>query len=174
MLTLLSQDRWIRMQGEVDHLKAVTSGKWLQDGTAWQSYVTAIATVVACLGAALASHVSQFGKILLICLLTGSSGLVAIAKTSTDVLQMHGFLVKVPRRDEYGRRLGVAHELIVKSGRSDWAVRIRKVLCRVTRELPRLSCAVWETRSLDLREDYLGTCVRLELNGPDVAALTRK
>ena len=44
LLILLSQDRWIRLQGPVDALKAVTAGQWLRDTTFWESSLTAIAT----------------------------------------------------------------------------------------------------------------------------------
>ncbi|KAF2462621.1 uncharacterized protein BDR25DRAFT_248480 [Lindgomyces ingoldianus] len=132
LLILLSQDRWIRMKGLVDHLKAVTSGQWLRDESTFESRVTAIATVTVYLAAALASNIHQFGKILLLALLIGSVGLLAIANTSTDELQMHGHLVKVAAQPKaYKRRLDLANDLITETGRDDWAVRMGMIVKNV-------------------------------------------
>ncbi|EKG18445.1 hypothetical protein MPH_04247 [Macrophomina phaseolina MS6] len=110
LLILLSQDRWICMKGLVDDLKAVTSGQWLRDPTNVESWVTAFATVIVYLDAALASNVTQAGKILLLALLIGSVGLLAIANASTDQLQMRGCVVKVQgERKAYDRRLDLIH-----------------------------------------------------------------
>lgn len=129
LLILLSQDRWIRMKGDVNHLKAVTSGQWLRDETTLESRFTAVATVIVYLGAALASNIEQFGKLLLICLLIGSVGLLAVANTATNELQMHGHLVKVVGQPKlYKRRLDLANELIAETKRDDWAVRMGMII----------------------------------------------
>ena len=129
LLILLSQDRWIRMKGCVDHLKAVTSGQWLRDETTLESRITAIATLIVYLGAALASNVQQFGKILLVALLIGSVGLLAVANTSTNKLQMHGYSIRVVGRPKpYERRLDLATELIEETKRDDWAVRMGMIV----------------------------------------------
>lgn len=125
LLILLSQDRWIRLRGAVDHLKAVTSGQWLQDMTFFESCVTAVATVLVYLDAALASNTSQTGQIAILVLLIASAGLLAIANETTTVFQMHGNLMRVEgKRRTYGRRLEMAEELIEEIGRQDWAVRL--------------------------------------------------
>ncbi len=41
LLVLLTQDRWVRMRGYVDDLKAVTSGQWLQDENTFEGWVNA-------------------------------------------------------------------------------------------------------------------------------------
>jgi hypothetical protein len=129
LLILLSQDRWIRMQGLVDDLKTVTSGRWLDDETTRESWGTAMATVLVYLDAALASNIQQLGKILLLSLLIGSAGLLALVNTATDELQMHNCLVKVSgERKKYGRRLHLAEELIKETGRDDWAVRMGMIV----------------------------------------------
>lgn len=129
LLILLSQDRWIRMKGYVDHLKAVTSGQWLRDETTLESRITAIATVIVYLGAALATNIQEFGKILLLALLIGSVGLLGVANTSTDKLQMHGHLIKVVGQPKlYKRRLDLAMELIAETKRDDWAVRMGMII----------------------------------------------
>jgi hypothetical protein len=129
LLVLLSQDRWIRIRGAVDDLKAVTSGQWLRDMTFAESSVSAIASVLVYLDAALASNVTQLGKVLLLVLLIGSAGLLAIANERTGVLQMHGHIIKVagpPKK--YNRRLEMAKQLIKESGREDWAVRLGMIV----------------------------------------------
>ncbi|KAH7065561.1 hypothetical protein B0J12DRAFT_723527 [Macrophomina phaseolina] len=125
LLILLSQDRWIRMKGLVDDLKAVTSGQWLRDPTNVESWVTAFATIIVYLDAALASNVTQAGKILLLALLIGSVGLLAIANASTDQLQMRGCVVKVQgERKAYDRRLDLIRELMDETEKHDWATRM--------------------------------------------------
>jgi len=125
LLVLLSQDRWIRMRGAVDDLKAVTSGQWLRDPTFIESSVSAFATLLVYLDAALASNVSQLGKVLLLVLLVSSAALLSIANVRTDELQMHGYIVEVNgSRRKYERRLQMAEELIKESGRDDWAVQL--------------------------------------------------
>ena len=104
VLILLSQDRWIRMRGAVDDVKKVMSGQWLRDEKQFESWITALATVLVYLGAALAGSAQQLGKILLICLLVGSVRLLAVANVKTTELQIHGNTVKVVgERKKYGR-----------------------------------------------------------------------
>lgn len=125
LLVLLSQDRWVRIKGEVDHLKAVTSGQWLRDQDMIESWATALATFVVYLAAALVSNATQFGKILVLALLGGSVGLLAVANSLTKFLMMHGYIIKpVGERRKYARRLDLAEELVQETGRDDWAVRM--------------------------------------------------
>ncbi len=132
LLVLLSQDRWVRMRGAVDDLKAVTAGQWLRDRTFFEDSVTALATVLVYLDAALASNVSQTGKVLLLLLLVSSAGLLAIANGRTEDLQMHGNIIKVDGlRKKYNRRLELAEELIRETGRSDWAARLGMIVPKV-------------------------------------------
>ncbi|KAK6518739.1 hypothetical protein TWF506_005878 [Arthrobotrys conoides] len=123
LLILLSQDRWVRMKGKVNDLKAVTSGQWLRREHAVESWFTAIATVTVYLVAALAGNVEQFGKIILLCLFIGSAGLLALANTTTKQLHMHGCVLSVVGEPKsYGRRKYLTDELIAETGRDDWAV----------------------------------------------------
>lgn len=129
LLVLLSQDRWIRLQGAVDDLKAVTSGQWMSEPNFCEGAVSALATVLVYLDAAFASNVTILGKILLLVLLIASAGLLAITNERTDVLQMHGRVLKIKgNRKPYGRRLDMSKDLIKQSGRKDWAVRLGMVV----------------------------------------------
>ncbi|EME89023.1 uncharacterized protein MYCFIDRAFT_25251 [Pseudocercospora fijiensis CIRAD86] len=128
LLVLLSQDRWIRLQGDVDDLKAVTSGQWLREPTFFESSLVGFATLLVYLDAALAGNAAQTSKLLLLILLFGSGGLLGIANECTEVLQMHGRLIEVTGLPKaYPRRLALAEELILKTGRKDWAVRVGMV-----------------------------------------------
>ncbi|KAI9923906.1 hypothetical protein ASPWEDRAFT_26394 [Aspergillus wentii DTO 134E9] len=125
LLVLLSQDRWVRIRGRVDDLKAVTSGNWLREMNAVESALAGFATILVYFTAALASNAKQTGKILLTILLISSAGLLGVVNMSTRVMQMHGNIIKVdgPRK-EYTRRLDLAKELVKESGRTDWALRL--------------------------------------------------
>ena len=118
LLVLLSQDRWIKMVGNVDDIKAVTSGQWVRNLSAVESWAAASATVM------VASNATQLGKVGLVFLLTLSAGLLAVANHWTAKLQMHGNVLSVkaqPKR--YERRLHLARELIEEyGGKTDWAV----------------------------------------------------
>ena len=125
LLILLSQDRWIRLQGPVDALKAVTAGQWLRDPNFPESSLTAIATLLIYITAAITSNATQAGEIALAALLLVSVGLVALSNESQAELRMHGCTVKVdgaPKK--YARRLDLADELIRYTGRDDWAIRL--------------------------------------------------
>ena len=45
LLVLLSQDRWVRIQGPGDDLKAVTSGAWMRDASTIEGWMEAWAKV---------------------------------------------------------------------------------------------------------------------------------
>lgn len=129
LLVLLSQDRWIRMRGAVDDLKAVTSGQWLREMTFLESSVSAFATILTFLTAALASNMDQTGRIALLALVVASVGLLAVANQHTEILQMHGNIVKVKgQRKAYQRRREMAEQLVQESGRDDWALRMGMIV----------------------------------------------
>jgi len=125
LLILLSQDRWVRMKGAVDDLKAVTSGQWLREPTFVESSLVASATLLVYLDAALAGNARLESKILLIVLLFCSVGLLGVANACTEVLKMHGRLIKVRGAPKsYARRLVLAQELKEETGRDDWAIKL--------------------------------------------------
>ena len=128
LLILLSQDRWIRLQGPVDALKAVTAGQWLRDANFFESSLTAIATLLIYINAAITSNASQTGEIAIVALLLVSVALVALSNEAQRELRMHGCTVTVdgvPKK--YARRLDLAEELIRYTGRDDWAIRLGMV-----------------------------------------------
>lgn len=123
LIVLLSQDRWIRLKGAVDDVKAVTSGQWLEEPTLIESACVALATLMVYSDVALAANASQAGKVVLIILLFSSAGLLGLANEYTRNLQMYGRTVTPtgPPRS-YKRRLELTEELVKETGRGDWAI----------------------------------------------------
>ena len=125
LLILLSQDRWVRLQGPVDALKTITAGQWLRDTTFWEGSLTAIATLMIYINAAVTTNASQAGEMIIMALLLLSVGLVALSNEQQESLYMHGCRVQVDGRPKkYARRLDLANELVKYTGRDDWAIRL--------------------------------------------------
>ena len=122
LLALLSQDRWVRLRGPVDDLKAVTAGLWLADPTFAESGAAALATVLVYVVAALATNCTQLGSVVLVALLLVSAGQLALVNRGTRALRMHGREVRVEKVVRYERRRVLADELIEETGRKDWAI----------------------------------------------------
>ena len=125
LIILLSQDRWVRMRGAVDDIKAVTSGEWLREPNFTESSAVALSTLLVYLDAALAGNASKEGKVLLLILLFCSVGLLGLVNEYTEIFKMYGKVIKVdgPRKS-YGRRLELAEQLVEEGGRKDWAIRL--------------------------------------------------
>ena len=125
LLILLSQDRWVRLQGPVDALKAVTAGQWLRDMTFCESAFTAIATLMIYINAAITTNASQAGESIILTLLLLSVGLLAMSNERQESFYMHGCKVQVDGKPKkYARRLDLANDLIKYTGREDWAIRL--------------------------------------------------
>ena len=123
ILILLTRDRWVRMKGKVDDLKLVLCGRqWLQDETTWEGWVDTFATFAVYVDAAIATNIQQFGKILLILLLLGSAGLLAVTNSTTQKSTICGRLLEVDGdRKRYERRLDMAREMVATHKRDDFA-----------------------------------------------------
>lgn len=126
LLVLLSQDRWIRIQGLVDDLKAVTSGQWLRDHRFVDQCLVDLGTVLVYAAVVVGSNASQKGALMVAALLLGSSVLLRLSNwRSEKTFNMHGRTVRVvgePKK--YGRRRELADELIETFGRDDWALQM--------------------------------------------------
>jgi len=137
LLILVSQDRWIRMRGLVDDLKAVTSGQWLQDMTAIESFAAAGATLLVYVTAALSANATTFGNIMLMALLFVEVGLLGLSNKLLRGLHLHERVVTVTRGPKkYNRRLDLAQELISETGRRDWAVGLGLVTPELGGDVP--------------------------------------
>jgi hypothetical protein len=123
LFILLSYDRWVRMRGQVDDLKAVTSGRWLQRPTTLQDVMSACATLLAYAAPILAANATHHGQIVITLLLLVNTVVLSIANRLTDFLHMKDRVVRiVGERKVYERRSLLASELVSESGRLDWAV----------------------------------------------------
>ncbi|KAF8461332.1 hypothetical protein BDZ91DRAFT_737138 [Kalaharituber pfeilii] len=124
LLILLSQDRWVRMQGFVDDLKMVTSGQWLRSMDTGESFATAGSTLLVYLTAAFSANATTIGNLTLMGLLFVEVGLLGISNKLVRSQRMYNQKIRVrgePKR--YHRRLDLANELIAEcDGRRDWAV----------------------------------------------------
>ncbi|KAF8416946.1 hypothetical protein EV426DRAFT_624840 [Tirmania nivea] len=137
LLVLVSQDRWIRMKGLVDDLKAVTSGQWLQDMGPIESFAAAGATMLVYVTAALSANATTFGNIMLMALLFVEVGLLGLSNKLMRGLHLHERVVRVTRpAKEYRRRLDLAQELISETGRRDWAVGLGLVMPERSGDIP--------------------------------------
>lgn len=111
------------MKGDVDDLKAVTSGQWMRDMSFAENSLVAAATVLVYLDAALASNAKQSGKIALVVLLLVSAGSLGLSNDRIQSFQMFGRCINVIGKPKpYKRRLDLAQELIQEFGTDDWAV----------------------------------------------------
>lgn len=129
LLILLTQDRWIRLRGTVDDLKAVTSGQWLRDKTLLDELLIAFSTLVVYLSAVLSGNSSTTGSLYLLCLLLVSAGLLELCTELSNGLRMHGRQLRVVGKPTpYTRRLDLAEELIQETGRDDWAIGLGMIL----------------------------------------------
>lgn len=125
LIVLLSQDRWIRIRGEVNDVKAVTSGRWLREPTFLESGILGFSTLLMYLNVGLAASASIEGKVLLLLLLFSTAGLLGLANEYTDELTMYGRNIKVDGpKERFSRRLKLAKQLVVESKRHDWALRL--------------------------------------------------
>ena len=123
LLILLSQDRWIRMGGMNDDIKAITSGQWIDDMTALESFASAGATLLVYLTAALSANATTLGNIMLMVVLFLEVGLLGFSNKFVTGIHMYERVVKViGKPKKYTRRLDLANELIEQTGRRDWAV----------------------------------------------------
>ncbi|EKM56404.1 uncharacterized protein PHACADRAFT_253496 [Phanerochaete carnosa HHB-10118-sp] len=130
IIVLLSQDRWVRMQGAVRDLTAVTAGPWLRDMNAAECCAVNFATVLTHVSVVLAFNGSPTGSMLLAGMLVLSLGLVGRANATARHLRMFSCVLgqEGPAKG-YVRRKDMAEELIAEHGNEEgWAVRLGLVL----------------------------------------------
>ncbi|KAK0244893.1 hypothetical protein EDD85DRAFT_215465 [Armillaria nabsnona] len=129
LFILLCHDRWIRLQGSVDDLKAVTSGQWLRDLTPIESFAITCATMLVYVSAILAFNASPVGSLLIGFLLLSTAVLLTLCNSLTGELQMCDRVIRrVGAPKKYKRRMMLANELISEMGQSDWAIGMGLVL----------------------------------------------
>lgn len=123
LFILLSYDRWVRIRGEVDDLKAVASGRWLRRPTKFDDAMSGCATLLAYAAPALSANATLKGQLVVAILLLANAAALASANYLTTSLYMKDRILQVQgARKSYERRRILADELIAESGRADWAV----------------------------------------------------
>ncbi len=130
LLILLSEDRWIRMKGLVDDLKAVTSGSWLArpkhpvlcESLDWVAGLLVYIAVIVLVNA------PNQGKVILALYALLGHGALALHNATCQELVMNERTVSVSSQPgsvkRYTRRLVMARELVEEIGRSDFAIRL--------------------------------------------------
>ena len=123
LLVLLSQDRWIRLQGFVDDLKTVTSGQWLRDMSWLEELIVTTATMTVYLAAMLSFDSSTVGNLTFLLLLFSSEILLQLVNAASRGATMYGCILSPTSKPiAYARRLDLVDQLVKESGRDDWAV----------------------------------------------------
>ncbi|SJL15595.1 uncharacterized protein ARMOST_19097 [Armillaria ostoyae] len=129
LFILLCHDRWVRLQGSVDDLKAVASGQWLRDLTTLESFAITSATMLVYVSAVLAFNASPVGSLLIGSLLLSTAALLTLCNSLSGCLQMCDRVIRTegaPKK--YERRLALANKLIDEVDRNDWAIGMGLVL----------------------------------------------
>lgn len=132
LLVLLSQDRWVRLRGLVDDLKATTSGQWLRPPTFLESAVQSTATLTAyaaagLTAASLTAAMSSAGQLVLLALFVATAALLAIANEATTSLFMHGCTMQLDPKHgvkHYARRLELVEDMLREPERNDAMMRL--------------------------------------------------
>ncbi|PBK58450.1 hypothetical protein ARMSODRAFT_967712 [Armillaria solidipes] len=137
LLILLSQDRWVRLRGSVNALKAVTAGQWLRDLSAVESFAVMFATTTVYASAIIAFNASTVGSLLIGGLLLCSVALLTLCNSLTRCFQMYDCVVRIEGKPvRYQRRLQMAEKLVDESEREDWAVGMGLILPKIGSNRP--------------------------------------
>ncbi|KAK0184780.1 hypothetical protein F5146DRAFT_1168801 [Armillaria mellea] len=137
LLVVLSQDRWVRLRGELSDVKRVTAGQWLRDKDRVENLAVGFATLLVYAAAALAGNASTTGSLLIALLLLCSVALLALCNSLTHRLQMYDCIVQEDKslRTRYKRRLEMVKALIEEVDRGGeqegkwgaWAVNMQLI-----------------------------------------------
>lgn len=123
LFVLLSYDRWVRIQGEVDDLKAVTSGRWLHRPTMVQDAMSGCAKLLAYMAPTIIFNASHRGQTAMAWLFLLNAAVLGAANRLSDTLYMKGRILRTEGQAKaYNSRRVLANELIAESGRTDWAI----------------------------------------------------
>ncbi|ETN40494.1 uncharacterized protein HMPREF1541_04771 [Cyphellophora europaea CBS 101466] len=150
LLVLLSQDRWVRIRGVVDDLKATTSGQWLREPTFIESSVQSASTLLTYGAAGMSMGMHEMSKVLLLVLLAVNVSLLAIANKQTVSMLMHGCMIELDEKrgvKQYSRRLQLVEEMLKEPDRNDESMRLG--LARMGVTVPGGSKADETSRAVD-------------------------
>ena len=123
LFVLLSYDRWVRIQGEVDDLKAVTSGRWLHRPTVLQDAISGCSKLLAYAAPTVVFNATHRGQTAVVVLLLLNAAILAASNRLTNSLHMKERILRTNcQAKAYKSRRVLANELIADSGRTDWAI----------------------------------------------------
>ncbi|KAK0186069.1 hypothetical protein F5146DRAFT_1005199 [Armillaria mellea] len=123
LVIILSQDRWILLQGAEDDLQIVIADQGLRDKSAAERFAVSFAALSVYVAVVLSFYTSMVGSMMIASLLLCSSVILSLCNTWTPCLRLPDCSVYVqglPKK--YNQRLEMAKELIEASGRDDWAI----------------------------------------------------
>ncbi|KAJ3553782.1 hypothetical protein NM688_g3434 [Phlebia brevispora] len=104
LIIVLSQDRWVRMQGIAKDIKLVTAGQWLSDPNSFESFAAAFAMLLVYVAAALAINTKTVGNLIVGVLLLANAAILGICNSLTKDLHMFGCRVyRTKGPDKYGK-----------------------------------------------------------------------
>lgn len=122
LLVLLSYDRWVRIRGYTNDLKAVASGRWLHEPGFTDECMMSCSTLLAYVAPILVANATRDGQYVVALLLVASAIMLGMINRSTDFLSMKQRVLRLDgERKAYKSRSELARELISQSGRNDWA-----------------------------------------------------
>jgi hypothetical protein len=128
LLVLLSEDRWVRLRGMVDDLKAVTAGGFVPDSHAIGD---GLAGLMVYLAAVVLAGARDRNKLALTAYVLLGHASLALWNSRADEAVVNGRTIRRltttsdgPAVKPYRRRLDMAEELVRQVGRTDFAVRL--------------------------------------------------
>jgi hypothetical protein len=86
----LDDDRWVCLRGLRHDLEAITTGTWMRAKTHFEGYLEASAKIIVYLVAVFSGNLTQSGDIVLMVLLLGSGGVLALSNAYARTFHMNG------------------------------------------------------------------------------------
>ena len=131
LLVLLSRDRWVRLDGMVDDLKAVTGGSWLMEETADETVIGQLTCLLVWLGVIVLCSATWLEQVVIVGMAVLNHVVMSWQMRSTRIrrqgMTMNETAVTIDDSKgedglrDYERRTEMADELIKEFGRRDWA-----------------------------------------------------
>lgn len=135
LLVLLSQDRWIRIQGMTDDVKVVTSGQWMRQPSAIQDLIYSLLSIIVYLSAGILFAATHQGRLLFLLLMLINTLMIEVANARNKRLLLYGRAIQmVGTRKAYERRLDMAAELVQEVGNDSWCEKLGMVLTKDSKD----------------------------------------
>lgn len=124
LMILVSQDKWIRLQGLVDDLKPVTSGTYMRPPTMFEGFLLSASTTSIYVAVGMAAIGVEDGRSLLPVIVVSLFQLIILGwhNATTTSMSVKGRVVSVSERKYYARRTDLTEELVKETGEDHWAI----------------------------------------------------